>query len=118
MCVVRTSVAGPQLSGEGFSALVEEAQERVEAESTLVIRRRVLFVGVRVDQRRVEVHERDTRISSASALDDRCHPGRACRGQSQSIGELSHEQRADSARHALALEGHCNAVRGATTVHL
>ena len=46
------------------------------------------------------------------------HRSRQRTRQTRPIGELGHEQRAGTAGHALAVEGHCNAVRGSTTVHL
>ena len=57
--VVRPGVARPQQSRQRFAGLIHERDERIEPEPVLVGRRSVVLLGMRVDERPIDVdHDR------------------------------------------------------------
>jgi len=54
----RARVAGPKLAGQRLARLVEVGEQRMKAEAALEVARCALLVGVRTDQRRVDVDRR------------------------------------------------------------
>jgi hypothetical protein len=58
---VRSGVAGPQLSSECFAGLVRIGEHRVKPVAALEIPRRALLLGMRRDQRRVQIDRQPLR---------------------------------------------------------
>jgi len=63
---VRPRVARPQQAGERFAGGVEEREQRMEPEAVLVVRRRAFLLGMRGDERCVEVDHVEPRVFARS----------------------------------------------------
>lgn len=64
-CGVRARVARPQHAGQGLAGVVQEAQQRVVAESVFVGGRRLLLVGVAGHQGGVDVQDQAGQVPAA-----------------------------------------------------
>ena len=63
--VLAPALPGPQQAGQGLAGVVQEAQQRVEAEAALVGGCGLLLLGVAGDQRGVDVQDQAGQVASA-----------------------------------------------------